>query len=396
MVAAAFIGPGTVTVCTMAGVQFGYDLLWALLLSLTATAVLQEMAARIGLISQKGLPELIRSAFHHRASKMMALGLVIVAIVLGNAAYEAGNISGAVMGLETFFPTFSSNQAAFRVGSLMTGVIAWSLLMTGSYKRVEQVMVVIVLVMSLVFLVTACMAAPSIPEILAGFVPSVTPSNILTIVSLVGTTVVPYNMFLHASLVSKKWTKPAELGYVRADTFIAVFIGCLVSMAIVVTGAASASDSIQSVTDLAKSLEPLLGEASLYFLGTGLFAAGITSALTAPLAGALVICGCFGWNDHLASSAMRWSFSLILLLGIFFASLGIKPVHLITIAQLANGILLPVLSTFILWLVNDKRTMHAYTNHFLANFIALAIWVITWVLGAKSIFNVFEKWQLWF
>ncbi|AWW32558.1 divalent metal cation transporter [Echinicola strongylocentroti] len=396
LVAAAFIGPGTVTVCSMAGVRFGYELLWALLLSIIATAMLQEMAARIGLITQKGLPEAIRSSIKQPLPKLMALGLVIVSIVVGNAAYEAGNLTGAVMGLEAFIPSTSPLPfgIAFQPFPLLTGLLAWALLMRGNYKTVERFMVGVVLFMSMVFLVTALVGKPPFSELITGFIPSITSENTFSILALIGTTVVPYNLFLHSSLVAKKWHAPSDLRYVRMDTYLAVLVGGLVSMAIMVTGALGNADKIEVITDLSESLKPLLGDFAPYFLGLGLFAAGITSSITAPLAGALVICGCFGWDNGLTTSPMRWTFSIILLLGIIFSSLGIHPVRLIGIAQLTNGILLPVLSTFILWMVNKRQLMGKNTNPWWANLLGLGIWIITCILGIKSILNVVQNWNL--
>jgi manganese transport protein len=103
LVAAAFIGPGTVTICTIAGVNFGFNLLWAMLLSVIATVVLKEMAARLGVISQKGLSEVIREEIKIPFVKHFVTLLILGAIVVGNAAYEAGNISGGILGLETIF-----------------------------------------------------------------------------------------------------------------------------------------------------------------------------------------------------------------------------------------------------------------------------------------------------
>jgi manganese transport protein len=103
LVAAAFVGPGTVTICTIAGVEFGTSLLWAMLLSVVATAILQEMAARLGVVTQKGLAAVIREQLPVRPVRILILTLIFVAIVLGNAAYEAGNISGAVLGVEAVF-----------------------------------------------------------------------------------------------------------------------------------------------------------------------------------------------------------------------------------------------------------------------------------------------------
>ena len=396
LVAAAFIGPGTVTVCTLAGVNFGFELLWSLLLSIFGTMVLQEMAARIGLINQKGLPEIIRHEIQQPLIKFLSIGLIILAIVIGNAAYEAGNIGGAVLGLGAFgkLDALKLYDGKINLLPLITGLIAWALLMSGSYKKLEQFMVLIVILMSLVFMATAFLSKPIISELFSGFIPSINGDNITTIVALIGTTVVPYNLFLHSSLAAKKWQLNAELKYARIDTFISVLIGGLVSMAILITGTLGTAEKVTSVLDLAKSVEPLMGNAAPYFLGIGLFAAGITSSITAPLAGGLVICGCFGWGNELSSKPMRWTISLILLLGIIFSSLGIRPIELITVAQLANGILLPFLSTFILWTINRKKIMGRFRNTFTWNVLSFGIWIITLILGFKSILSIINNWNL--
>ncbi|AGA79249.1 Nramp family divalent metal transporter [Echinicola vietnamensis] len=396
LVAAAFIGPGTVTVYSMAGVNFGYELLWALLLSMIATITLQEMAGRIGLITQRWLPHIIKTEIRPKAFAILALGLVIGAIVVGNAAYEAGNLSGAVMGLETFLPekVISPFGVYFRPWPLLTGLFAWILLMRGSYKHIERLMIGTVMIMSVVFMITAVAGKPDLSTLIAGFVPEVRTDNILTIVALIGTTVVPYNLFLHSALVARMWNSPQSLRYVRADIFISVILGGLVSMAILVTGTLGNANHVEVVSDLSESLVPLLGPTAPYFLGVGLFSAGITSAITAPLAGGLVICGCFGWNNRLSAQPMRWTFSIILLLGVIFASLGIKPIQLIAFAQLTNGILLPVLSTFILWMANKTSLMGPFKNHLIANIFGIAIWVITLVLGCKSMLSVIQNWSL--
>jgi len=126
LVAAAFIGPGTVTVCTIAGVRFGYDLLWAMVLSTLATIVLQEMAARLGIITRKGLSDVIRQEIQNPIIKYIIVALILFAIVIGNAVYEAGNISGGRLGLETLFNNSNPNNLKFL--SLIIGAFAFTLL----------------------------------------------------------------------------------------------------------------------------------------------------------------------------------------------------------------------------------------------------------------------------
>ena len=135
LVAAAFIGPGTVTVCTLAGINFGFGLLWAMVLSIVATVVLQEMAARLGIISQKGLSEVIRSQVSNPLLRTLAITLILSAIVVGNAAYEAGNISGSILGLESLFGshTVIIGSVNLNLFSILIGVIAFILLYIGNY-----------------------------------------------------------------------------------------------------------------------------------------------------------------------------------------------------------------------------------------------------------------------
>jgi manganese transport protein len=395
LVAAAFIGPGTVTVCTLAGVEFGYELLWALALSMGATIILQEMAARIALINQNGLMEVLMQSIKKPFLRLFSLGLILIAIVVGNAAYEAGNISGGAMGIAAIYKFETINLGYMQIDllNLLIGLLALVLLMLGSYRLIVQYLTALVVLMSLAFLITAILVKPDLGEILKGFKPVIDSDKILTIVALVGTTVVPYNLFLHSSLVVEKWKLPSDLKYLRSDIIISVFLGTLVSISIVITAAAGKAVEVTNAVDLAKSLEPLLGSAATYFIGIGLFAAGVTSAVTAPLAGALVIAGSSGWSTALHGKEMRISMLLIWGLGLGFASLGIRPVELITSAQLANGILLPMLAIYILWLVNQKSKMGIYANKWYWNVIAAGIWLITLVLGLRSIMKVAEMWE---
>jgi NRAMP (natural resistance-associated macrophage protein)-like metal ion transporter len=391
LVAAAFIGPGTVTVCTLAGVQFGYELLWALALSVVTTIVLQEIAARVGLITQRGLAENINITIYNIGWRYVSISLVLLAVVLGNAAYEAGNIGGGAMGAAIWVDLnpIALGKMEIQPLNFLIGMLALLLLFSGSYAVITKVLTGLVVLMSLAFLSTAVIVKPHFGSLMQGFVPSVSADNIITIVALIGTTVVPYNLFLHSGLVAKRWQKVSDLRYARADTMVSVLLGGLVSMAIVITAHAGAAIEVNNAADLAKGLEPLMGgDWAKYFISFGLFAAGITSAITAPLAGALVITGCFGWSSDIKSWQMRGSILVILGLGLVFASLGIQPVELITMAQLANGILLPLLSGYVIWLANQKKLLNAYTNTKRLNLLSFLIWGITLLLGAISVSKV--------
>lgn len=385
LVAAAFIGPGTVTLCTIAGARFGFALLWAMVLSIFATIILQEMAARVGIITQKDLGAVIKEQIHSPFIKKLAILLILGAVVIGNTAYEAGNISGAALGLTAIF-----GESTSRYYPIIIGSFAFVLLSFSNYKILERSLVVLVILMSLSFIISAIITKPDISALLKGmFIPSIPPKSTLVIIGLIGTTVVPYNLFLHASLVNEKWKKASDLGFARKDLAVSIFIGGLVSFAIIVAAASISGTGINNVLDLAKGLEPLYGTAAKYFLGIGLFAAGITSAITAPLASAYVARSCFGWKKSLKDRKFKLIWSTILVLGVLFSSLDFKPIQIITFAQIANGLLLPVVAIFLLWLVNKTEVLGIYKNSKLQNIISTAIIFITILLGIKGILNAF-------
>jgi len=391
LVAAAFIGPGTVTLCTLAGVNFGFNLLWAMLLSIIATIILQEMAARLGIISQKGLSEVIREELKNPILNQFITILILSAIVVGNASYEAGNISGGILGLETIFGEFKYNFGDLSINfmSIIIGVIAFVLLYIGNYKFLEKALVTLVFLMSFSFVITAVVTRPNILQILKGmFVPRFPDKSLLTIIGLIGTTVVPYNLFLHASLVKERWHKKEDLIFAKKDTFISILLGGLVSMSIIVSAASISSTNILNAADLAKGLAPLYGDFAKYFLALGLFAAGITSAITAPLAAAYVAKGCLGFKGGLQSKSFRLVWIIILFLGVLFSSIGIKPIEIIKFAQVANGMLLPVIAGILLWIMNKKNILENYVNSKFQNILGFIILAITIFLGAKGILKV--------
>ncbi len=390
LVTAAFIGPGTVTLCTKAGVGFGYDLLWALALSIIACMVLQEMSARLGIISQKGLSAVIRSQIEQPFLRAAMIFIIISAIFIGNAAYEAGNISGGVLGLSSVIgnPFIELNGMQINYLSIIIGVIAFVILYIGKYKVLERILVALVIFMSLAFLITAIITRPNIIEVLAGFIPNLNSEKTWTVIGLIGTTVVPYNLFLHASLVSEKWKSAEDLHAAKRDTQIAILLGGFISMAIIISAASVQATEVSNAADLALSLEPLFGSAAKHVLALGLFAAGITSAITAPLAAAYVVKGCFGWTDGMKSSKFRMVWMLVLLLGVIFSTIGYKSIEIITFAQIANGLLLPIVAIFLLRAMNQKSLLQQYVNTTSQNILGLVIVLIAFGLGLKSIYKV--------
>lgn len=386
LVAAAFIGPGTVTTCILAGVSFGYTLLWAMLLSILGTLVLQEMSARLGIITQRGLADVIKQEIGNPISKGIVMVIILSAIVIGNAAYEAGNIGGGVLGLEAVLGTSLKSYFPFIIG-----ILAFILLYIGNYKVLEKVFISLVLLMSLSFVITAVLTKPNMEQLFKGlFIPKLESDNLLMVIALVGTTIVPYNLFLHASLVSEKWKSKTDLQLCRRDTFLSIILGGFVSISIIISAATLNLTKVENVLDMTMALEPLYGSSAKYFMGIGLFAAGITSAITAPLSAAYVASSCFGWEKGLKNKKFRGVWILILAVGVFSLSFDIRPIEVIKFAQVANGILLPFIAIFLLWVVNKINVMKEYKNTLLQNIFGFGIVAIAIFLGIKSILKVLE------
>lgn len=386
MVAAAFIGPGTVTTATIAGASYGYTLLWAILFSIIATYLLQEMSMRLGVIGKMGVGEAIRNKINRPVFKLFAFALVIGAILIGNAAYEAGNITGAVLGFDHYFDSTSYGVNPLVI---LIGIVAFALLFSGRYKLIERSLVIMVSVMGVVFMLSAIMLKPDLMSIIKGcFTPQLPQGGLIMIVGLIGTTVVPYNLFLHASSVKQRWSGPDDLKISRWDTVISVLVGGLITMSILITAAVAFEGQdkvVSSASDLAEQLSPLLGSWSDLFIAFGFLAAGLSSSVTAPLAAAFATSELMNWNGGLKGRKFRLTWMAVLIVGIIFSSLGIRPTEVILFAQVANGLLLPVIAIFLLWIMNDRNIMGGYVNTRLTNVLGILVILVTLALGLKGI-----------
>ena len=385
LIAAAFIGPGTVTLCTIAGASFGYSLIWAIVLSTFATIVLQEMSLRIGLVTRMNLAEVIRTSIKSVLLNRLIILLIISSIIIGNTAYEAGNITGASLGISAII-----NYESINYIPVFIGLIAFVILYQGDYKILERSLVLLVIIMSVSFFITAIMTKPDITNLLNGiFKPKVNSSNLIVVLGLIGTTVVPYNIFLHSSLVSEKWNSIDKLKVARIESFISILLGGLVSLSIIITAASVSNQNVNGVIDLAKGLEPLYGKFAIYFLGLGLFASGITSSITAPLAAAYVAKSCFGWNNSLKSNRFRLVWIFILITGVIVSMININPIEIIKFAQFSNSLLLPIIAIILLWLINDKNIINPKYNYKYQNIFGFFIIIISLILGIKGLIFLF-------
>ena len=370
LVAAGFVGPGTVTTCTVSGASYGYTMLWALLFATVATIIFQEMAARIGIVTQEGLGENIRDRISHPVLKWIAIVIVIIAIFIGNTAYETGNITGGILGI----------QAVADVPMIpiviVLGILAFVAMWAGSYKLVEKILTGIVIFMGLVFLITAFASPVDWGAVVAGLFTPTLPEGqagakgILTSVGLIGTTIVPYNLFLHASGAAERFKDPEQVSDARFDCVLSIGLGGIISMAILICAAANmhaAGITVTNGKDMAIALQPLLGNWATVLIGIGLLAAGFSSAITAPLSAAYAVNGVLGWGKTLKDLQFKVVWMIVLVAGCLMAVvLGKSPTELILVAQAANAILLPIMAFFVMYVANGK-SLGKWRNHAFAN-----------------------------
>ncbi len=392
LVTAAFIGPGTVTACTLAGANFGYALLWALVFATFATVILQEMSARLGVVTGRGLGEALMAGAGLPVFRLLVAGLVLFALAVGNAAYQAGNLTGAALGGEALFGAAGPDRI---VWVLVLAVLAGALLLSGSYKLLEKVLIGLVTVMSLAFAGSVLITRPDLGGLASGLVPQLPQGSLFTAIALIGTTIVPYNLFLHASAARERWAGRGEeaLREAQTDTRVSVGLGGLISMFILVTAASSLFASgltIRSGSDLAQAIEPAYGAAARYLVGIGLLAAGLSSAITAPMAAAYAVCELLRQPPR--GKVFRIVALLVLAIGTLIACAGYNPLTVILAAQVANGILLPVIATFLLVAMNRRSLLGAHVNSRLQNVLGGAVLLVTITLGARLILRAAGVW----
>lgn len=378
LVTAAFIGPGTVTTCTLAGARFGYALLYALVFATLTTLFLQGMTGRLALGSGQDLGQALRSFPRKLWTRMTYMVLTLSAITFGCAAYEAGNLTGGALGLEIL------TSLPYRIWVVLISLAALLILSLKSYKVVEKTLILLVFLMSLSFLTTLFLVRPSFRDALSGLVPSLPPQSLIFVLALVGTTVVPYNLFLHSAAVREKWNLPSQLPYVKRDLLISIGLGGMISIAIVITSAMAffaQGDEVETGIHMAQQLKPLFGSAAQVLFGLGFFAAGLSSAVTAPYAAAFASSGVLGWTKGQASWKFRGIWASVILTGMLVALSGFSPLSVIVFAQAANGIILPVAAIFLLVVLNNREKMGALANNWKQNLIGGFITLIVTALG---------------
>jgi manganese transport protein len=386
LVAAAFIGPGTITSCSLAGARFGYALIFALIFAVATTFILQEMTGRLSLGSGYDLGQSLREFPQNQATRILFVILTLSSITFGCAAYEAGNLVGGALGLEMI------SSVSKKIWVLLISLIAAFVLSRKQYRIVEKFLIFLVFFMSFSFLITVILVKPDMLSVLKGSIPTFPNKSLYLVLALVGTTVVPYNLFLHSSTVKEKWSKKEDLRDVKKDLLASIGLGGLISVSVVVTSAVAFHEKgivLESGAQMAQQLKPLFGSFTNLLFGMGFFAAGLSSAITAPYAAAFASSGILGWEDGHNSGKFRAIWMGVLGIGLIVSMFNFNPLAIIVFAQVANGLVLPVASVFLLIVLNNRQKMTALANSPVQNILGGVVILLVSFLGVWNIIKLF-------
>lgn len=374
ILSAAFIGPGTITTAAKAGASHQFELLWALVFSTIACLVLQEAAARLSIVSNKSLGTAIAETFDNLKGGWMIFILIIGAIIIGSAAYQTGNLLGAAQGI-LLLSNFTTTSIILVLG-LMAGIA----LLFPSLQTLARTLGFLVVLMGFAFITTAILLKPDASALIQGsLIPKMPEGSGLLILGLIGTTVVPYNIFLGSGLTDKT----QSIKEMRFGISVAIVLGGLTSMAVLIVGSSISGEF--TYLALGQSLSKTLGSWSLWFFGFGLFAAGFSSSITAPLASAITARDLFQhknktkWAQNGIYFKSIWA--LVLISGMAFGLAGFKPIPAIIAAQALNGLILPFISIFLWLAINNTKLMGNNKNSLFQNLIFGSIVWVSLILG---------------
>lgn len=386
VISAAFIGPGTVTTAASAGAGFGYSLIWALIFSTIACYILQEASARITAVSGMNLGQAMKQEYGESAPGRGIIILTLIAIISGCAAFEAGNILGAVAGITLISETVTSTLVVLAIG-----VAAAALLWSGNIQRIATLLGFIVAIMGICFVTTALLIPHDLSAIFtSGLKPSFPAGAELIVLGLIGTTVVPYNIFLGSGL--KHAQSPSEM---KISMMIAIGLGGFISIAILLTGTAIIDEF--TFPALADALYEQLGAGAVWILGIGLFGAGLSSTLTAALAASITAKSLLenpGEKEKWVETGIRFKsvWIAVLAIGLLFGLLSLQPVPVIILAQALNGIILPVIAVILFLLMNNDRILpQEHQNGLLYNLGTSVVVFLTVLIGLTNLLRALTR-----
>ncbi len=399
---------GGITTYSIAGAQFGYSMLWLLLPVTLALIVTQEMCARMGAVTGKGLADLIRENF---GVKVTAIVLFLFVVSdLGNTAAEFAGIASAAPIIHTYLP-FLSGMSEYWFAFVLVAAAAllvYTTITRGNYRIVERVFFVFC-ILYLAYVVSGVLVKPPWGEVLrATIVPHFTPTSayLLTAIGVIGTTISPWMQFYIQSAVVEKGVRVEQYAYSRIDVITGSVVTDVIAFFIVVSSAATiffhnahlapgASPLvIKDAGDVAQALQPLAGKYASLLFALGLLNAAIFTASILPLSTAYYVCEAFGFESGVQRRFSEAKIFYGLYLGLivlgagFVVTPGAPLLATIFYSQVLNGVLLPVVLVLMLLLINDKRLMGRFTNNLAFNAIA---WATVGIVGVLTVVSTVQQ-----
>jgi Mn2+/Fe2+ NRAMP family transporter len=372
---------GGITTYSVAGAHYGYTLLWIMPLVALALIVVQEMSARLGVITGKGLADLIRESLGVRITAMV-IGIVVIA----NLANTVSEFAGVAASMEIFGVSKYISVPVAAVG-------VWLLIVKGNYKNVERVFLV-ASALYLAYVASGIMANPVWPDVARAFA---TPTfhfeagYVTIFVTAIGTTIAPWMQFYQQAAIVDKGLKPADYAYERLDVIVGSIFAVFVASFIVIACSATLFANgvrIENAKDAALALRPLAGTYASTLFALGLLNAGVFSAAILPLSTAYLVCEAFGWEmgvsrDLKEAPVFFAIYTTLIVLGAGIILLPIKSlVQAMLASQTLNGVLLPGILVVMLRLINDKRLMGKFVNGPVFNVISWVMVVLLIILTA--------------
>ena len=383
------LGPGLITAMvdndsagiltySLAGAQYGYNLIWTFIPMIFSLIIAQEMGVRMGIISGKGLASLIREKVGVKLTIFIMIGLLLANI--GNTLAE---FSGIVVSSQIFgIPPF--------ISVIISAIVIWLLVIKGSYKNIEKIFIIFSLIY-ISYIIAGLMAHPDWNQVATSIIPSVKweTGYITMVVGLIGTTIAPWMQFYLQSSVVEKGVSRDELKYSRAESIIGPIFTGIVALFILIACAATihlTGVQVTDVQDVAHALIPIAGEYAGILFGLGFLNASLFSAIILPLSTAYYVCESLGFETGISKDFKEAPVfhglyaGMILICAIIILIPNIPLMQILLFSQVINGILLPFILVLMLLIINDKRIMGEYVNGKYYNIVAWTITIIITIL----------------
>jgi NRAMP (natural resistance-associated macrophage protein)-like metal ion transporter len=367
---------GGITTYSLAGAAFGLKLIWSLIPIMIALIVIQEMCARMGVVTGKGLSDLIREKFGAKITFYLMIGIFLT---------NMGNVLSEFAGVAAGMEVFGLNKF---ISVPLSAFLVWWMIVKGSYKSVEKVFLV-ACVFYISYIITGIIVKPDWGNVVEQFLHphlALQPSEMTMVIGLVGTTIAPWMQFYLQASIVEKGIKIEEYKFARFDVVLGSVAVHIVAFFIILVCAETLFKhgvQIETAKDAALSLKPLAGKYCTFLFAFGLVNASLFSASILPLSTTYLICEGLGWeagiDKKFAEAPQFYGFyTFIIFLGagiILYPNFPLIPI--MYFSQVINGMVLPIVLIFILLLINDKKLMMGHTNGPIFNIIS---WTISLIL----------------